>query len=182
MQGVVSERLTKGDHPRGVKVRLVDGRVGRVQRVVDGGADASSFAAAGGDGAGGGGEYGGREGSSSRGGRGRGRGGRGGFKHVLDIRSEDSYLYDEGSGSGPPDRGLGDYFAEVLERQLSLADGDAGSRRNDRGGGGGGDYDDDVDGGRSGDTVLATCPVCHVFEGDEMAVAFHVEREHFGGD
>jgi uncharacterized repeat protein (TIGR03833 family) len=34
VQGVVSELLTRGDHPRGVKVRLVDGRVGRVQRVV----------------------------------------------------------------------------------------------------------------------------------------------------
>ena len=33
MQGVVADVLTKGDHPRGVKVRLVDGRVGRVQRL-----------------------------------------------------------------------------------------------------------------------------------------------------
>ena len=29
--GRVAERLTRGDHPRGVKVRLQDGRVGRVQ-------------------------------------------------------------------------------------------------------------------------------------------------------
>ncbi|GAA5931781.1 uncharacterized protein JCM15063_001566 [Sporobolomyces koalae] len=35
VEGIVAERLTKGDHPRGVKVRLRDGRVGRVVRIVD---------------------------------------------------------------------------------------------------------------------------------------------------
>ncbi|KAJ3829684.1 hypothetical protein F5880DRAFT_1470073 [Lentinula raphanica] len=34
VQGIVAEVLTSGDHPRGIKVRLVDGRVGRVQRMV----------------------------------------------------------------------------------------------------------------------------------------------------
>ncbi|GAA6062478.1 hypothetical protein JCM10212_000013 [Sporobolomyces blumeae] len=34
VEGVVDERLTKGDHPRGVKVRLTDGRVGRVVRIL----------------------------------------------------------------------------------------------------------------------------------------------------
>lgn len=33
-EGVVAERLTRGDHPRGVKVRLEDGRVGRVVCIV----------------------------------------------------------------------------------------------------------------------------------------------------
>ncbi len=31
--GVVADVLTKRDHPRGVKVRLTDGRIGRVQRI-----------------------------------------------------------------------------------------------------------------------------------------------------
>ncbi|KAJ5547455.1 hypothetical protein N7494_005040 [Penicillium frequentans] len=31
VSGIVDEVLTRGDHPRGVKVRLTDGRVGRVQ-------------------------------------------------------------------------------------------------------------------------------------------------------
>lgn len=49
-RGVVADVLTRGDHPRGVKVRLRDGRVGRVQRLVDsgaggGGAGASEAAA-----------------------------------------------------------------------------------------------------------------------------------------
>ncbi|GJN88537.1 hypothetical protein Rhopal_001503-T1 [Rhodotorula paludigena] len=34
VQGTVAERLTRGDHPRGVKVRLEDGRVGRVVSVL----------------------------------------------------------------------------------------------------------------------------------------------------
>ena len=34
VQGVVAAVLTSGDHPRGMKVRLTDGRVGRVQRMV----------------------------------------------------------------------------------------------------------------------------------------------------
>jgi uncharacterized repeat protein (TIGR03833 family) len=34
VQGVVAEVLTSGNHPRGIKVRLVDGRVGRVQKMV----------------------------------------------------------------------------------------------------------------------------------------------------
>lgn len=33
VQGFVAELLTRGNHPRGIKVRLSDGRVGRVQRL-----------------------------------------------------------------------------------------------------------------------------------------------------
>jgi uncharacterized repeat protein (TIGR03833 family) len=34
VQGIVADVLTNGNHPRGIKVRLVDGRVGRVQTMV----------------------------------------------------------------------------------------------------------------------------------------------------
>lgn len=34
VQGFVADILTNGNHPRGIKVRLQDGRVGRVQRIV----------------------------------------------------------------------------------------------------------------------------------------------------
>jgi len=34
VQGTVQQLLTRGDHPRGVKVRLADGRIGRVQQLV----------------------------------------------------------------------------------------------------------------------------------------------------
>jgi uncharacterized repeat protein (TIGR03833 family) len=33
VQGVVQDLLSRGDHPRGIKVRLQDGRIGRVQRM-----------------------------------------------------------------------------------------------------------------------------------------------------
>jgi len=33
VQGTVQDILTRGNHPRGIKVRLQDGRVGRVQRM-----------------------------------------------------------------------------------------------------------------------------------------------------
>jgi uncharacterized repeat protein (TIGR03833 family) len=36
VQGIVADVLTRGNHPRGIKVRLQDGRVGRVQRMKDG--------------------------------------------------------------------------------------------------------------------------------------------------
>ncbi|KAK5070849.1 hypothetical protein LTR64_003823 [Lithohypha guttulata] len=35
VQGAVSQLLTRGNHPHGVKVKLVDGRVGRVQQLVN---------------------------------------------------------------------------------------------------------------------------------------------------
>lgn len=41
VQGVVSQVLTRGDHPRGVKVRLSDGRIGRVQQLVNQGNNSS---------------------------------------------------------------------------------------------------------------------------------------------
>jgi uncharacterized repeat protein (TIGR03833 family) len=34
VRGVIAEVLTRGDHPWGIKVRLSDGRVGRVQRIL----------------------------------------------------------------------------------------------------------------------------------------------------
>jgi len=35
VQGTVQDLLTRGNHPRGIKVRLTDGRVGRVQRMAN---------------------------------------------------------------------------------------------------------------------------------------------------
>lgn len=37
VQGIVQDVLTKGNHPRGIKVRMQDGRVGRVQRMASAG-------------------------------------------------------------------------------------------------------------------------------------------------
>lgn len=47
VSGYIQDVLTKGNHPRGIKVRLTDGRVGRVQSMnsnpESGGADMGSF-------------------------------------------------------------------------------------------------------------------------------------------
>ncbi|KAF2449900.1 hypothetical protein P171DRAFT_460983 [Karstenula rhodostoma CBS 690.94] len=148
--GIVADLLTRGDHPRGVKVRLRDGRVGRVQRVVSEGDGMAGEELAGGIGA-----NVGRDGEN--GGRGGGGAARG-FRHERDVREDDEYFYDESKVAG---RDLG------LFAQLEEAD-----RRHQQGvgvGRGAGDGD----GGE-----IAVCPVCGEFEGDERAVAFHVEG-HF---
>lgn len=95
----------------------------------------------------------GRDGGGSSMGRAGGRmvGGR----VERDIRDEDEYLYDEGRTRQPADVGL---FAALEEAD----------RRHQ--------------GGKSADVrgvEVATCPVCGEFEGDEAAIAHHVE-EHFG--
>ncbi|KAK1237107.1 hypothetical protein MKX07_005986 [Trichoderma sp. CBMAI-0711] len=41
-QGIVQDVLTSGDHPRGIKVRLRSGQVGRVQRLDDGSSQPSN--------------------------------------------------------------------------------------------------------------------------------------------
>ncbi|GAB7358384.1 hypothetical protein MBLNU230_g2454t1 [Neophaeotheca triangularis] len=45
VQGYVKDLLTRGNHPRGIKVRLQDGRVGRVQRMSSGSTVTSAIAA-----------------------------------------------------------------------------------------------------------------------------------------
>lgn len=94
--------------------------------------------------------------------RGGMRGGqRGGFRHVRDIREDDEYLYDESSGP----RDMAGYFKELEEADARLAESsgwgeDAGKRVELK-------------------SDIAICPVCEGFEGDERAVAHHVES-HFG--
>ncbi|KAL1890032.1 hypothetical protein Sste5346_008467 [Sporothrix stenoceras] len=44
VQGVVQNVLTRGNHPRGIKVRLSDGRVGRVQTMATAGGGGGSAA------------------------------------------------------------------------------------------------------------------------------------------
>lgn len=138
----MADVLTRGDHPRGVKVRLRDGRVGRVQSLVSEAEGERGEALVGGADAGLG-----RDGEV----RGGGRGGR----MERDVRENDEYFFDE-ARRGEVDRGL---FAALEEAD----------RRYDQGRGG--------HGGGGGET--AVCPVCGVFEGDEVAVARHVES-HFG--
>lgn len=88
-KGIVQDLLTRGNHPRGIKVRLQDGQVGRVQRIGEGSAPTarSTPATAG---------SAGPAASSSR------------FSNrYTDVR------YDEEFPEGPPPRGLADFMPEL---------------------------------------------------------------------
>ena len=171
VQGTVAELLTRGDHPRGIKVRLQDGRVGRVQRMVS-----EETAKA-----------------ESEGLSGLGRNGDvgigmeinasiqttsapvmtpvGGFNGIRygDFRLEEP---DE-----PPSAGLSlsDYVVTKPKRrgrQKKQNDMDLDAAKKEVNGGGHSMVASDLS------TTVAKCPVCGEFEGDEVAVAHHVNT-HF---
>lgn len=83
--GVVQDVLTQGNHPRGIKVRLQDGQVGRVQRMGGAAGAASSGGAA----------------DAARPSAGRAAN----FtQRYTDVRYDDEYP------EGPPPRSLADFF------------------------------------------------------------------------
>ena len=87
----------------------------------------------------------------------RGGGGMRGGRIERDIREDDEYLYDESRLQGR---------SEGLFAALEEAD-----KRHQNQRGRGGKVEEKVE--------MVKCPVCGEFEGDEMAVAHHVES-HFG--
>lgn len=101
VRGIVAELLTRGDHPRGVKVRLRDGRVGRVQGLVSEAEGVQGEGIVGGPNA-----NLGRNGEGALGGRQRGG------RIERDIREDDEYLYESRAASQGQDLGL---FAALEE-------------------------------------------------------------------
>ncbi|OSS53659.1 hypothetical protein B5807_01255 [Epicoccum nigrum] len=101
VKGIVAELLTRGDHPRGVKVRLRDGRVGRVQGLVS---EAEGIQGEG--------IAGGPEANLGRNGEGAAGGRRRGGRIERDIRQDDEYLYENRAASQGQDLGL---FAALEE-------------------------------------------------------------------
>ena len=163
VQGIVAELLTRGDHPRGIKVRLLDGRVGRVQRMVS--EETATAGAEGLSGLGRDGKMGGRSNISVQTTSAPIRG-------FTEIRYSDSRV-DE------PD--------EPLSAGLSLADYVVTKGRKGRQKKGTAEelkpnehaFDEsETPSGISTSEVTSRCPVCGEFEGDAMAVAHHVNR-HF---
>lgn len=154
VQGTVADVLTSGNHPRGIKVRLVDGRVGRVQRMAT-----EEEARAG------------SEGLSNLGRNGEASGGlHQGVRTTtapstsrFNIRYRD--VREEEELDGPPaGYSLGDLLPPghpLLEQHDSPA--------HERG----------VP-NETTDLSSATqvCPVCNEFEGDEIAISHHV-NSHF---
>jgi uncharacterized repeat protein (TIGR03833 family) len=155
VQGIVAELLTIGNHPRGIKVRLQDGRVGRVQRMAS--EEAAKAGSAGMSGLGRNGEMSGSNndiaipGSSTFSGR-----------HYGDFRVDEP---DE-----PPSEGLS------LEDYMVVKG--KGKAQRKRGNKSNLDWEE-----RPGNILdlapaMVMCPVCGEFEGDEAAVAHHVNT-HF---
>ncbi|TVY28428.1 Uncharacterized protein LHYA1_G002858 [Lachnellula hyalina] len=159
VQGIVAELLTRGDHPRGIKVRLRDGRVGRVQRMVS-----RETAEAGAEGM-----------------TGLGRNGE------LGNGGHESVRVASPGVAGPRYR---DFRVEAPDEpdvaNLSLADyvvvksnkKKGKSKKLDEEKSNEAVPDEDTEDLASTIAATSTCPVCGEFEGDEVAVAHHV-NEHF---
>ncbi|KAF7190096.1 hypothetical protein HII31_08427 [Pseudocercospora fuligena] len=117
VQGIVQDILTSGNHPRGIKVRLRDGRVGRVQRMSDGGALSQS-------------------------------------QPRNDYTGSRTQEREQSQQEGlPPPRTLAQFLPD--------SDSEDTSERHEE--------------GFTFSSATATCPICGLFEGDEVAVSHHVE-------
>ncbi|KIH91115.1 hypothetical protein SPBR_02066 [Sporothrix brasiliensis 5110] len=161
VQGMVQNVLTRGNHPRGIKVRLSDGRVGRVQ----------TMAGAGGSGDGG---HGGASMVtapayvSAASAFGASAFGASGFDTTAAAADVD----------GAPREQIGlDAYVRPAKKQHKR-------RGGNRAGTGPGTADTDSPTTAATATVTAPavattkCPVCNDFEGDEAAVSHHVSS-HF---
>ncbi|KAI1300566.1 hypothetical protein F5Y03DRAFT_397044 [Xylaria venustula] len=171
VRGTVQDVLTRGDHHRGIKVRLSDGRIGRVQSMalaVEGESStqssSSSFPADAPNSS----SLMNTSPENSGGSRGQGR-----RPRYRDARLEeplDTALeqLDLGAYIVPSRRkGRGKSKTKVDEQVDETDNPNNGLDNNST------SYVADVS------SAMATCPVCGTFEGDETAVAHHV-AEHFG--
>ncbi|RYP47133.1 hypothetical protein DL768_006743 [Monosporascus sp. mg162] len=167
VQGTVRDVLTRGDHHRGIKVRLTDGRIGRVQRMASENSDSSASppdATAAGSSVSSSGEI-----ATLTSGPPPGR--RGQHPRYRDFRLDESL-------DAPPERiDLGAYIVPNKRKGKAKK----GSSSNQPGNST--DATDAASSNNSSSVVdvasaTAICPVCNAFEGDEAAVAHHV-AEHF---
>ncbi|KAJ5102780.1 hypothetical protein N7532_003309 [Penicillium argentinense] len=155
VSGTVGEVLTRGDHPRGVKVRLTDGRVGRVQSLRS--SDEPSQK-----------EVGERGGSIGDGGGMQLRAEGGDWSGRLNrFAARDMRLDGPEEPSSEP-LGLDMYIRPAKGKKRGEK---THSRQN-------GDKTDEgiISTAAAGQMKAASvsCPVCATFEGDEAAVAHHV--------
>lgn len=197
--GLVADVLTRGDHHRGVKVRLKDGRVGRVQKVLVGVPEGSASQDVGG---GGGGQLDGATGGESSGGfqdtNWGGRGGRGGNRgNYRGRRGKGRGGFRPYSTASPRGEDGNERSEATYDLTAFIRGGKRGRRNGYRQGGrgfggidvgGSGGYGEEVQLSPLGseeflenspsNNPVVRCPVCGDFEGDETAVSHHVEA-HF---
>ena len=125
-QGIVKDLLTRGDHPRGIKVRLQDGQIGRVQRLGAGDISATET-----------------------------------MKPVSELNhtgrtqtSRPSFRDEVAQAQEPPLRTLADFIPESNHEEESATS-----------------TEEQV----HFSSATVNCPICGVFEGDETAVAHHIQ-------
>ncbi|KUI56243.1 Uncharacterized protein YwbE [Cytospora mali] len=181
VQGVVRDVLTRGNHPRGIKVRLADGRVGRVQTMASGSTATSSSGtpntgenpspfgslvggtrdtSIGGDP-----EQGPSYDHSYDSGRGPRRGGRRGGRGGNSSRE-----FNDEPDLPSQQIGLDAYVKQVKPKRAGKGKGKTSPADVE---------EEEVQAvGSQAPAETVTCPVCGTFEGDETAVAHHVAA-HF---
>lgn len=144
VSGTVQDVLTSGNHPRGIKVRLSDGRVGRVQTMAHGGGPSQ----------GGSGMDGAMQmpNSSTSGQRSR-------------QRADEEW-------QAPPqgELGLDAYVREAKPKKQGRGHG----RQTEGSSAGASEESSAMDAPPHTPAEVLTCPVCGEFEGDEAAVSHHV--------
>lgn len=171
VQGQVSDLLTRGNHPRGIKVRLTDGRIGRVQSMASASTTSPEQS----------------EESIQRDlavqaqvrgpDRGRGTVARGGGyrSERLGLRYTDARL-DEAAEQPPETLDLMAFAKPArVKKQRGKGSGTAAVKAEEEPPV---SAVNDPEAALPKQSVVATCPVCGNFEGDEAAVAHHVEG-HF---
>ncbi|KAF9073125.1 hypothetical protein BDP27DRAFT_1319446 [Rhodocollybia butyracea] len=136
VQGTVAEILTSGDHHRGVKVRLADGRVGRVQRVVT---EAEARV--------------GTESLSRNSGN-------------LSTSIRPALYHDFREDKAPSGFSLADFFPPDSSPSDEMGERSSCEQIAEH---------SEI---ASSNSAIQVCPVCYEFEGDEVAVAHHV-NSHF---
>ena len=157
VQGTVQDVLSSGNHPRGIKVRMTDGGVGRVQRMVDASFVAASTAALGGESIN---EINGMQIRSIA---------AAGEQDALPVRrqmmrSRDMRLDEENE---PPKT---DFDLAAYIKPAKVKKGKKGPATQES--------QDDQPKDEVEQKAVMTCPVCGKFEGDEAAVNHHV-ASHF---
>ncbi|KAI5919825.1 hypothetical protein F4810DRAFT_714177 [Camillea tinctor] len=162
VHGIVRDVLTRGDHHRGIKVRLTDGRIGRVQSMAPTTSSASSSDSTATNSLS---PISPLDPQPSRVGGQRPR--------YRDVR------FDEPLDVAPEQMDLGAYIVPSKRKgrgrksNNSKADPDQ-DQPNDLSNSDHVPQPDNLDASRDLATATVTCPVCSAFEGDEAAVAHHV--------
>ncbi|KXT14733.1 hypothetical protein AC579_6395 [Pseudocercospora musae] len=125
VQGTVEDILTSGNHPRGIKVRLRDGRVGRVQRLSDSATISQP----------------------------QPRNDYAGSRRSHEREQQQQQQQQQQQAGLPPPRTLAQFLPDSEGEDTS-------ERREEE---------------FTFSNARAKCPICGLFEGDEVAVSHHVE-------